>query len=68
MQRSQSPRVVQGMTETRILTSSMLWASAIVASAIVGAPAFLTLIVLPSLATVSLLTTPRARARCYVKQ
>jgi hypothetical protein len=56
------------MTETRILTSSMLWASAIVASAIVGAPAFLTLIVLPSLATVSLLTTPRARARCYVKQ
>jgi len=41
----------------------ILWAGAIVASAWVGAPAVLSLIVLPALATGSLLVAPTCRQR-----
>lgn len=37
-----------------IITNAILWASAIVAAAIMGAPSFLTILLLPSLAFVSL--------------
>lgn len=37
-----------------IITNAILWASAIIAAAIMGAPSFLTFLLLPSLAFVSL--------------
>ena len=45
------------------LANAILWASAIIASAILEAPSALTLILLPSLATCALVVTrPKARA------
>ncbi len=43
------------------LTQAMLWAAAILAAALVGAPTFLTLILLPSLASLSLLASRQGR-------
>lgn len=43
------------MTRKSVLTGAMLWASAILASATIGAPDRLSLIVLPSLAAIALL-------------
>lgn len=37
-----------------IITNAILWAAAVIAAAIMGAPSFLTLLLLPSLAFVSL--------------
>lgn len=50
------------MNQKSVLTNAMLWAAAIVASAIVGAPGFLSWLLLPSLATISLLI--RQDTRC----
>ncbi len=47
------------MTRTAVIANSILWASAIVASALLRAPSFLTLVLLPLLATTSLLVSPR---------
>jgi hypothetical protein len=38
-----------------VLTNALLWAAAIVGAAVVGAPTFLSLILLPCLGTTSLL-------------
>jgi hypothetical protein len=43
------------MHKTYILANSVAWAAAIVASALLGAPSTLTLVLLPSLAAISLL-------------
>jgi hypothetical protein len=54
------------MSRAYPITNAILWTAAIVASALVGAPTVLSLIVLPSLAIVSLLLawrTPRAGRR-----
>ena len=59
-------RRVMTMSRAYLITNAILWAAAIVASALVGAPTVLSLIVLPSLAIVSLLLawrTPRAGRR-----
>jgi len=48
------------MSRAYLIANALLWAAAIVASARVGAPMVLTLIVLPSLAFVSVLLTWRA--------
>ena len=45
------------MNRKHFVANAILWASAIVASAIVGAPAYFTTILLPALATTALLTT-----------
>jgi hypothetical protein len=50
------------MSRTRFISNALLWASAIIASAIVGAPTVLSTILLPALATCALLMTwPSAR-------
>ena len=50
------------MSRTRFISNALLWASAIIASAIVGAPVVLSTILLPVLATCALLMTwPGAR-------
>jgi hypothetical protein len=43
--------------------NAVLWAAAIVAAAIVGAPGMLTLVLLPSLAVVAVLVMNRGRRR-----
>lgn len=48
------------------LSTALIWAAAILAAAIVGAPVFLSLILLPCLATISLLVTHRAMCRSGV--
>ncbi len=47
------------MTRKYIVANSVLWASAIIASAIMHAPISLTLLVLPSLATTAMIMSPR---------
>ena len=42
-----------------LIANAVLWAAAIIASALVGAPTVLTLVVLPALAAVSLLLAGR---------
>ena len=51
------------MNQKFVLTNAMLWAAAIVASAILGAPGVLSWLLLPSLATIALLLL-RPDARC----
>jgi hypothetical protein len=57
------------MKDQRAIANSLLWAAAILASALLKAPPLLTLILLPCLATGFVLITyspakpPRARAR-----
>ena len=54
------------MSRTRYLSNAALWASAIVASAIAGAPASFTTLLLPALAATALLITwpgPRTMRR-----
>ena len=52
------------MSRGPFLANSILWATAILASAIMRAPVFLTLVLLPSLAFTALFSTrPRVRAR-----
>ena len=46
-----------------VIANAVLWAAAIVAAAIVGAPTVLTLVLLPVLGIVSLLLTSRARGK-----
>lgn len=41
------------MNQTCLLTNAVLWATAIVVAAVVGAPIFLSLILLPSLAAIA---------------
>lgn len=45
------------MNRKSYLANAILWASAIIASAILGAPAFFTLVLLPVLASTALVTT-----------
>ena len=54
------------MHRQHYLANAVLWASAIVASAILGAPTLVTLVVLPSLATAALVLTYSGRTctRC----
>ncbi|MDQ6648019.1 MAG: hypothetical protein M3Y93_12470 [Pseudomonadota bacterium] len=47
------------MKKHRVPTNAILWTTAILASALLGAPAFLCLILLPSLAVISVLTERR---------
>lgn len=55
------------MHHNYLIANSILWASAIIASAIVDAPTVLTTILLPVLAMVSLLVTGRkTRVKCGV--
>lgn len=52
------------MNRTYVLTNSILWAAAILAAAIVGAPTVLTLVLLPCLAAISWLAAlPRGTSR-----
>ena len=51
------------MNQKYFVANAVLWASAIVASAIVGAPTVLSIILLPSLATCSLIVM---RTACTV--
>ncbi len=54
------------MSRANLIANAVLWAGAIIASAILDAPIFLTVVVLPSLAFVSLLLgwrAPRAGGR-----
>jgi hypothetical protein len=52
------------MSRGPFLANSILWATAILASAIMKAPVFLTLVLLPSLAVTALFSTrPGIRAR-----
>ena len=46
-----------------VLTQSLLWAAAIVASALLRAPIFLTLLLLPALGTIGLLANLRPASR-----
>jgi hypothetical protein len=51
------------MSRSRCLANAILWAAAILAAAVAGAPAFFTTILLPVLAAGSLLVTwPKCRA------
>lgn len=43
------------MNRKYIITNSILWAAAIIAAAVLGAPTTLTLLLLPSLAVISVL-------------
>jgi hypothetical protein len=54
------------MNRNVILATSVLWATAIIASAIVGAPSTMTFVVLPALASAYLLVATRdsPRRRC----
>jgi hypothetical protein len=54
------------MNQKHFLSNAILWAAAILASAIAGAPPFFSVVLLPTLATAALLVTrPQARAaRC----
>lgn len=53
------------MNRKYLISNAVLWAAAIIASAIVGAPAVLSTILLPSLATCSLLAArPTSASRC----
>jgi hypothetical protein len=45
------------MSQKHVVTNAILWAAAIAAAAAVGAPGFLSLILLPCLAATSLLMT-----------
>ena len=45
------------MNRKFVITNSILWATAIIASAIVGAPTVLSLVLLPGLALISIVTT-----------
>ncbi|MEP7185108.1 MAG: hypothetical protein ABI767_04655 [Rhodanobacter sp.] len=47
------------MKNHRVPANAILWAAAILASALLGAPAFLCLILLPSLAVMSVLAERR---------
>jgi len=51
------------MNRTYIVTNSILWATAIVSSAALGAPSFVSLVVLPCLAAVSWLAALPASGR-----
>ena len=51
------------MQRRHFVSNAILWATAILVSAILDAPPFLTTVLLPSLATTALLATwPKARA------
>ena len=52
-----------GMNRNAILATSLLWATAIIASAIVGAPYTMTFVVLPALASAYLLVAARSLPR-----
>jgi len=47
------------MNQKYIITNSILWAAAIFAAAIVGAPSILTAVLLPSLWACSFIVAPR---------
>jgi hypothetical protein len=49
------------MKQHSILTNALLWAAAIIAAAAVGAPTFLSLILLPLLGFMSMLVSWQAR-------
>ena len=53
------------MSQSAILANGVLWGVAIVAAAVAGAPQFLTLVLLPLLASSALVTM--ARGRCAVR-
>lgn len=45
------------MNRKHIIANAVLWAAAIIAAAVVGAPTVLTIVLLPALASASLLMT-----------
>ncbi len=49
------------MSQKHVVVNAVLWASAIIASAILRAPYFMSVILLPSLATISLLLNRQIR-------
>ena len=51
------------MKQTTILTNAVLWAAAIIDAAAMGAPAYLSLILLPSLGFMSMLASSGRRDR-----
>lgn len=51
------------MNRKQMLANAILWAAAIAASAVLDAPTFLSLILLPCLAVCSLLATPQMASR-----
>ncbi len=51
------------MNRKYIIANSVLWAAAIIAAAAVGAPAVLSIVLLPALASVSLLLTQGKTAK-----
>ena len=52
------------MSKHQRVANAVLWAAAILASAVMGAPPFFSLILLPTLATLALLNSTRAVSRC----
>lgn len=58
--------VSRSVNRTAFLSNAILWAAAILASALAGAPPFVSTVLLPSLAAGALLATrpARAGARC----
>lgn len=50
------------MNQGAFLANAVLWAAAIIASALVGAPVYFTIVLLPALATSALMVT-RTRRR-----
>jgi len=52
------------MNRTALITQAILWAAAIVASAIVGAPLFLSCFLLPLLAATALIFARRPGRAC----
>jgi hypothetical protein len=55
-------REENSMNNRLLLANAVLWAAAIIASSIVGAPTFLSLVLLPSLAAISLLLNRPGRS------
>jgi hypothetical protein len=51
------------VSRTQLVANAILWGAAILASALLGAPRFLTLVLLPSLGTVALIVSRRESVR-----
>ena len=54
----------QTMNRMQIISNAVLWAGAIFASAILGAPPILSAVLLPTLAACALITLAERRTRC----
>jgi hypothetical protein len=54
------------MNRMQIISNAVLWAGAIFASAILGAPPILSAVLLPTLAACALITLAERRTRCDI--